>query len=48
MAHVLEQVEEDRLIRPASAWRGRDGRVWVPLEARAAAAARRDRELAWH
>jgi citrate synthase len=35
-AHVLEQVAEDRLIRPQVAYRGVEARPWVPLEARAA------------
>jgi len=34
-AHVLEQVAEDRLIRPQVAYRGVEARPWVPLESRA-------------
>ena len=33
-AHVLEQLEEDELIRPSTLYSGARGRVWVPLEAR--------------
>lgn len=33
-AHVLEQVAEDRLIRPLVAYHGAETRPWVPLEAR--------------
>ncbi len=33
-AHVLEQVAEDRLIRPQVAYHGVETRPWVPLEAR--------------
>ena len=34
-AHVLEQIEEDRLIRPRVVYAGEDGRRWVPAERRA-------------
>jgi len=34
MAHVLEQYEEDELIRPDSGYRGVQGRTWVPVEVR--------------
>jgi citrate synthase len=47
-AHVLEQVEEDRLIRPASGFRGETARRWVPLDARGGGAVRRDQPFAWH
>jgi len=33
-AHILEQVEEDRLIRPSAAYLGEVDRHWVPLEQR--------------
>ena len=33
-AHVLEQVKENRLIRPDAAYVGAMGRVWVPVEKR--------------
>jgi citrate synthase len=33
-AHFLEQIEEDRLIRPSVAWVGSAERRWVPLAAR--------------
>ena len=33
-AHVLEQVKENRLIRPDAAYVGAMGRAWVPLEKR--------------
>jgi citrate synthase len=31
-AHVLEQIDEDRLIRPRADIRGELGRKWVPIE----------------
>ena len=34
-AHVLEQIAEDRLIRPRVAYAGGCDRRWVPIEARA-------------
>jgi len=33
-AHVLEQIKEDRLIRPQSAYVGPTDRKWVPLDRR--------------
>ena len=33
-AHVLEQLEEDELIRPSTRYSGARGRVWVPVEER--------------
>jgi citrate synthase len=38
-AHLLEQIEEDRLIRPSVAYRGGADRRFVPLERRAEAGA---------
>ncbi|MCJ7512389.1 MAG: citrate synthase, partial [Anaerolineales bacterium] len=33
-AHVLEQIKEDRLIRPQSVYVGPTDRKWVPLDRR--------------
>ncbi len=36
VAHVLEQIEDDTLIRPSAAYVGADGARWLPVEARCA------------
>ena len=35
-AHVLEQIDEDRLIRPRAIYAGPSNRTWQPLPSRAA------------
>ena len=33
-AHVIEQLENNRIIRPRSRYTGEDAREWVPIELR--------------
>jgi len=37
-AHILEQIDEDHLIRPSSVYTGPRARSWVPMEGRSSAA----------
>jgi citrate synthase len=34
MAHALEQLEDNRLVRPRAEYVGDEGRTWMPVEER--------------